>query len=93
MYPVCQLQRAVSHYQLVSGKTYDYLPVCDEKGEYEPQQCDITGSTCWCVDGTGRMVLNSKKQVQNRQQDIGCSKLSNICLNNDFLHTPHNSFQ
>jgi len=33
-----------------------FVPQCDEKGNYEPMQCWGSTGTCWCVDGNGTMI-------------------------------------
>ncbi|KAM4591603.1 nidogen-1 [Odontesthes bonariensis] len=33
-----------------------YIPTCDENGEYEPVQCHDSTGNCWCVDRYGQEI-------------------------------------
>ncbi|XP_027015741.2 nidogen-2 isoform X4 [Tachysurus fulvidraco] len=32
----------------------EFIPDCDEEGNYRPQQCDSSTGHCWCVDSKGQ---------------------------------------
>ena len=82
VFPICQLQRTDTYNQMINKRgTADRtkklinIPVCDEHGDFVPQQCNQKGRICWCVDGTGRMIPNSRQSTSSTRQDIYCSKL------------------
>ncbi|XP_063425011.1 papilin-like isoform X2 [Mytilus trossulus] len=79
VYPVCQQQRSLVHNWMVksikgadNSKRWKQLPVCDEKGDFIPQQC--FKKLCWCVDGIGNTIHNSQKVLSNSYQSIDCMK-------------------
>ncbi|XP_024298640.2 nidogen-1-like [Oncorhynchus tshawytscha] len=37
-----------------------YVPTCDQHGAYEPTQCHGSIGQCWCVDGNGQEVPNTR---------------------------------
>uniref|UniRef100_A0A8C7JYK9 Nidogen 1 n=1 Tax=Oncorhynchus kisutch TaxID=8019 RepID=A0A8C7JYK9_ONCKI len=37
-----------------------YIPTCDQHGAYEPTQCHGSIGQCWCVDGNGQEVPNTR---------------------------------
>uniref|UniRef100_A0A674BYS5 Nidogen 1 n=1 Tax=Salmo trutta TaxID=8032 RepID=A0A674BYS5_SALTR len=37
-----------------------YVPTCDQHGAYEPTQCHSSIGQCWCVDGNGQEVPNTR---------------------------------
>ncbi|XP_071155459.1 uncharacterized protein [Mytilus edulis] len=79
VHPVCQQQRSLVHNWMVKSikssdhsKRWKQLPVCDEKGDFIPQQC--FGKMCWCVDGIGNTIHNSQKRLSSSYQSIDCLK-------------------
>ncbi|KAM6916387.1 nidogen-1 isoform 2-T2 [Xenentodon cancila] len=43
-----------------------YIPSCDENGNYEPMQCDGSTGHCWCVDLYGREIPGSQSGPSSR---------------------------
>uniref|UniRef100_A0A8C8GEQ4 Nidogen-1-like n=1 Tax=Oncorhynchus tshawytscha TaxID=74940 RepID=A0A8C8GEQ4_ONCTS len=37
-----------------------YVPTCDQHGAYEPTQCHGSIGQCWCVDGNGQEISNTR---------------------------------
>ncbi|XP_071032922.1 nidogen-1-like [Oncorhynchus clarkii lewisi] len=37
-----------------------YVPTCDQHGAYEPTQCHGSIGQCWCVDGNGQEIPNTR---------------------------------
>lgn len=81
VFPICQLQRTNAYSQIINKRgTADRfkklitIPVCDEHGDFVPQQCNRRGKMCWCVDGTGRVIPNSRQTTSSSIQDIHCKK-------------------
>ncbi|XP_022796484.1 uncharacterized protein LOC111334939 [Stylophora pistillata] len=41
-----------------------FVPVCDSRdGEFIPEQCNATAGVCWCVDGNGQEIVNTREKV------------------------------
>ncbi|XP_076838202.1 saxiphilin-like [Brachyhypopomus gauderio] len=38
-----------------------FIPECDEKGNYTPQQCHGSTGYCWCVDSMGQKIEGTNK--------------------------------
>jgi hypothetical protein len=54
VFPICQLQRTDTYNQIINKRgTADRtkklinIPVCDEHGDFVPQQCNQKGRMCW----------------------------------------------
>lgn len=81
MIPVCQLKRTsviYLHVQESKALALQYMPVCDEIGDFSPQQCALNGQQCWCVDGIGNPIRGTLKSVVNSGVNLNCGKL-NYC--------------
>jgi len=46
---------------LESGIVGAWVPSCDEKGRFEPRQCNASARTCWCVRPNGEMIENTSQ--------------------------------
>lgn len=47
-----------------------YIPTCDENGEYEPMQCHDSTGHCWCVDRNGQEIPGSRSGPGSRPMCI-----------------------
>jgi len=43
-----------------------YIPTCDENGEYEPVQCHDSTGNCWCVDRYGQEIDGTRSGPGSR---------------------------
>uniref|UniRef100_A0A4W5R5T5 Nidogen 1 n=1 Tax=Hucho hucho TaxID=62062 RepID=A0A4W5R5T5_9TELE len=43
-----------------------YVPTCDQHGAYEPTQCHGSIGQCWCVDGNGQEIPNTRTGAGQR---------------------------
>jgi len=51
-----------------------YMPQCDEEGYYEPMQCMVDKSKCWCVDHLGNKIKNRReKRTRGKPEELDCS--------------------
>lgn len=68
--------------EMDSSKVSESVPisVCDDKGEFTPQQCDTKTKKCWCVDGLGNQLQGSERMGTGPGQDIGCSRLCSCVI-------------
>jgi len=46
---------------LESGIVGAWVPSCDEKGRFEPRQCNNSARTCWCVRPNGEMIEDTSQ--------------------------------
>jgi hypothetical protein len=62
--------------EMDDSKVVESVPVsvCDDRGEFLPQQCDPATSKCWCVDGLGNQLKGSQRTVTSSADDLGCCK-------------------
>ncbi|KAM5165100.1 saxiphilin-like [Mantella aurantiaca] len=44
-----------------------FVPQCDEKGSYQPQQCYGSTGHCWCVNAIGEEIVGTKTQPGQTQ--------------------------
>ena len=50
----------------ISGRVgQDFIPQCDEQGNYMPVQCDWRTAECWCVDDAGDETAGSRVSLSN----------------------------
>jgi len=49
---------------------------CEPDGSFKPMQCTRTQSECWCVDGLGREVPNTRTPVYLAKHKPNCGMLS-----------------
>ncbi|XP_073481639.1 thyroglobulin-like isoform X5 [Aquarana catesbeiana] len=58
-FPKCLKERqvALGGDELVPGR---FVPQCDEKGNYQPQQCHGSTGYCWCVNAIGEEIAGTK---------------------------------
>ena len=84
--PICQVKRAeeIAKASPFKADQYRTLYVCGDNGEFSPQQCD-SDSYCWCVNGLGEMVQNSKRLVLDSSKDLRCGIYFQITIVNDIL--------
>ncbi|KAM9344791.1 nidogen-1 [Symphorus nematophorus] len=47
-----------------------YIPSCDDNGEYEPMQCHGSTGHCWCVDRNGQEIPGSRSGPGSRPMCI-----------------------
>ncbi|XP_071337229.1 nidogen-1 [Trachinotus anak] len=47
-----------------------YIPTCDENGDYEPMQCHGSTGHCWCVDRNGQEIPGSRSGPGSRPMCI-----------------------
>lgn len=61
------------HYQQAHrfGDVNQFVPTCDQDGLYDPVQC--YGNICFCVDGNGIEILNTRTNLPKKPV---CSKSS-----------------
>ncbi|CAI9597831.1 unnamed protein product [Staurois parvus] len=57
--PKClkERQEALGEDEKVIGR---FVPDCDEKGDYQPQQCHGSTGYCWCVNAIGEEIAGTK---------------------------------
>nr|XP_022324862.1 neurogenic locus notch homolog protein 4-like isoform X2 [Crassostrea virginica] len=79
--PLCQLRRSQEKRKALindmdSSKVSEpvHISVCDDKGEFTPQQCNKAINKCWCVDGLGNQLKGSERTGTSPAQDIGCKQ-------------------
>ncbi|XP_056010489.1 papilin-like [Ostrea edulis] len=79
--PLCQLRRSQEKRkalmkEIAGSKVLESVPVsvCDDRGEFSPQQCNSATSRCWCVDGLGNHLKGSERKVTSPAEDLGCSQ-------------------
>ena len=91
--PLCQLRRSQEKRKALindmdSSKVSEpvHISVCDDKGEFTPQQCNKAINKCWCVDGLGNQLKGSERTGTSPAQDIGCSKCQ-YAINKAFSKT------
>ncbi|XP_029962713.1 nidogen-1 [Salarias fasciatus] len=53
-----------------------YVPSCNENGEYEPMQCHGSTGHCWCVDRNGQEIPGTRSGPGNRPMCIDHSGVS-----------------
>lgn len=47
-----------------------FIPVCDSKdGAFITEQCNTMAGVCWCVDGNGREILNTREKVERGKRN------------------------
>ena len=51
-----QLQELMS----LPSNSSQFVPRCNQDGEYEPIQCNYVTGYCWCVDDDGREIESTK---------------------------------
>ncbi|XP_077351724.1 nidogen-1 [Festucalex cinctus] len=47
-----------------------YIPTCDENGNYEPMQCHGSTGHCWCVDRNGQEITGTRSGPGGRPMCI-----------------------
>ncbi|CAJ1067679.1 nidogen-1 [Xyrichtys novacula] len=47
-----------------------YIPTCDDNGEYEPMQCHGSTGHCWCVDRSGQEIPGTRSGPGSRPMCI-----------------------
>ncbi|XP_040204690.1 thyroglobulin-like isoform X2 [Rana temporaria] len=66
-----------------------YIPQCDEKGSYQPQQCHTSTGHCWCVSTMGAEIAGTKTprgqtRVTCERHDLPkCLKERQVALGGD----------
>jgi len=53
------------------AESNNYIEKCDRKGRYEPMQCDVTKSRCWCVDSEGKMKAGTEMFTDEGKPNCG----------------------
>ena len=48
----------------------DFMPRCNEDGSFQQIQCHESDGDCWCVDGDGVELINTRKKDAN----INCTQ-------------------
>ncbi|XP_061600781.1 nidogen-1 isoform X2 [Cololabis saira] len=70
----CETQRdgllAVTQFGPRGPQLGQFIPSCDENGDYEPMQCDRSTGQCWCVDLYGREIPGSRSGPGSRPMCI-----------------------
>ncbi|XP_002734929.1 uncharacterized protein LOC100329048, partial [Saccoglossus kowalevskii] len=56
-------QSALEDVQALAGR---YIPQCTAEGEFQPMQCDPSSGFCWCVDGDGNDIPDTKLAPPDR---------------------------
>ena len=57
------------------------IPVCDQQGDFNPIQCDLITSKCWCVDEMGFEVPGTRAAARDL---VNCTGLSQASLGTRF---------
>jgi len=57
------------------------IPVCDQQGDFNPIQCDLITSKCWCVDETGLEVPGTRSAARDL---VNCTGQSQTSLSTKF---------
>jgi len=52
------------------------IPVCDRQGDFNPIQCDLIASKCWCVDEMGLEVPGTRAAARDLVNCTGRSQAS-----------------
>ena len=48
--------------------------MCDSKdGAFITEQCNTTAGVCWCVDGNGREILNTREKVERGKRNCAAA--------------------
>ncbi|KAJ8041542.1 Cysteine-rich motor neuron 1 protein [Holothuria leucospilota] len=70
----CQRQARVEQEKGLIG---NYIPTCEENGDFTVEQCHGSTGYCWCVNENGVEVLNTKRGPTEERVD--CSAPTNNC--------------
>ncbi|XP_075057685.1 uncharacterized protein LOC142143610 isoform X2 [Mixophyes fleayi] len=57
-----------------------YVPQCDEKGDYSPQQCHGSTGYCWCVNANGEEIAGTKTPPGQTPTTCGAPVVDTPCL-------------
>lgn len=70
-------ERRTSNNNENNGREEDlgvFIPVCDSKdGAFITEQCNTTAGVCWCVDGNGREILNTREKVERGKRNCAAA--------------------
>ncbi|XP_069831747.1 saxiphilin-like [Dendropsophus ebraccatus] len=67
----------------VGGKTPlvgGFVPQCDEKGHYSPQQCHGSTGHCWCVNTNGEEIAGTRTPPGQPAQNCAAHAVDISCL-------------
>ena len=66
---------------LLSELFDNYVPVCDDDGNYQSRQCYGFLLECWCVDKiTGEELLGSRGAQFNPDYNVDCDNYAGKCI-------------